>query len=419
MNNPRRVLTLTSVVSIASLALVSCAGGDAQPSESASATKTAQQEEVAQLTPRIFLTFDGGVMVLDATSGEHLSTLDEPGFLRLSPAGDGRHVMVADGDEFKVLDSGLVTREHGDHNHYYEQDAAWTGASFDAPEAGHVVSNQGKTALFADGTGGVQLMNSSVFVDGAVDQSAITQEKTDNPHHGVAVPLSDGGLLVTQGDEESRDTIQVWDADGSVVAETTDCPGVHGEAVVNDARGDIVSLGCENGPVIYRDGEFHKVEVPEKYQRSGNQFSAEGSPIVLADYKVDEDAELERPTRIGLIDTRTDQISTVDLGSEYWFRSLARGKDGQAVVLTYDGRLNIVDPETGQITDRIDVIPEWEEKEDWQQPGPSVQVAGEYAYVTDPEEKKLHVVNVKRATVVDTFELPEIPNEVAVVTGKA
>ena len=81
-----------------------------------------------------------------------------------------------------------------------------------------------------------------------------------------------------------------------MAAETTGCPGVHGEAAAQPtAQGDVVSLGCENGPVVYRDGAFHKVTVAEGYQRSGNQFGSHDSPIVLADYKTDADAEQERP----------------------------------------------------------------------------------------------------------------------------
>lgn len=425
MVNRKRILGCGCALSAALLVLTSCVSAtqELESSESTESATPAQSEtprrdEVQQLTPRVFLTFDGGVMALNAQTGEHVGTVKEDGFLRLSALTDGRHIVVADGDEFKVLDSGLVAREHGDHNHYYEQNPMWTGVRFDAPEASHAVSHHGKTALFSDGDGQVQVVDNSVFAQDAVEQSQIIQRATSGAHHGVAVPLSDDGLLVTQGDEEHRDTIQALDKEGKLIAETTDCPGVHGEAVVRVASRDVVSVGCENGPVVYKDGKFHKVDVPEDYQRSGNQFSAPDSHIVLTDYKVDQDADLERPTRIGLIDTQTAQMKTVDLGSPYWFRSFGYGKGNKAVVLTYDGNLNMVDTKTGEISGRVKVVDHWEESEDWQEPGPAVQVLGEYVYITEPGAKKLHVVNIERSELVESFELPEVPNEMMVVDGK-
>jgi hypothetical protein len=366
----------------------------------------------------VVLTYDGGLMTMDAESGKVVATTEHDGFLRLNNAGDGRHVLVSDSDVFRLFDTGLVDQTHGDHSHYYEQAPTLTDTVLEAPEAAHVVVHEGKTALFADGTGAIQIMDSTAFSDSVVEDDEVERHATESAHHGVAVPLMDGNLLLTQGTEEARETVQVLTPAGEVVAETTDCPGVHGEAAAAPTeQGDVVTLGCENGPVVYRDGAFHKVDVAEDYQRSGNQFGSHASPIVLADYKTDPDAEQERPTRIGLIDTRTDSIRTVDLGSAYWFRSLARGPEGQALVLTYDGQLNILDADTGEVLHEVDVVEPWEEPEEWQEPGPAVKVAGDRAYVTDAAAKKLHVVDINAGTVVDSFDLPETPNEIAVVDG--
>lgn len=432
MHTSSRSLALSGLV-IAALALSACSSGPTgtepaaqnspaattSPSDSPSASETAsERQEVASLTPRVVLTYDGGLMTLDGESGEVLGTTEHDGFLRLNNAGDGRHVLVSDSDVFRLFDTGLIDRAHGEHSHYYEQPPVLTDTTLEAPEAAHVVVHKGRTALFADGSGAIQIMDSTAFSDGVLEDGEVEEHATESPHHGVAVPLTDGNLLLTQGTEESRDTVQVVTPEGEVVAETTDCPGVHGEAsAAPTEQGDVVSLGCENGPVIYRDGAFHKVAVEEDYQRSGNQFGSHGSPIVLADYKTDPDADQERPTRIGLIDTRTDSIRTVDVGSAYWFRSLARGPEGEALVLTYDGQLNILDADTGEILHEVDVVEAWEEPEEWQEPGPAVKVAGDRAYVTDAAAQQLHVVDIAAGTVLDSFDLPETPNEIAVVDG--
>ena len=412
-----------AAMAVAAFALTACgvsgkaeSGAAASPPSASETASEAAAREVSSLTPRAVVSYAGGLLTVDTESGEVIDDTKREGFLRLNNAGDGRHVMVSDSDVFRVHDTGLDAQEHGDHYHYRESAPELTDVTFDAPHAGHVVVHNGRTTLFGDGDGSIKTFDSEALKDGMPETRETSAE---NPHHGVALELADGTLFTTQGTEEERNTVQVLNEDGSVKAETTDCPGVHGEAAAAPGKStDTVVVGCENGPVIYRDGEFHKVAVADAYARSGNLAGSEESPIVLGDYKVDEDAEQERPTRVALFDTRDDSHQLVDLDSSYWFRSLARGPEGEALVLTYDGKLNVIDEETRAVTQKIDVIEPWEEKEDWQEAGPAITVAGSNAYVTDAENKKLHVVDLAEGEVTTSVDLPETPVEMAVVTGK-
>jgi hypothetical protein len=418
---------LGSAASLAALALAvsACApgadaSGTAPAAESAAAGSPVNEEqrasrtEVASISPRVVLSHDGGLITLDAESGEVVHEEDQPGFLRLNNAGDGQHVMVTNGNTFEVYNTGIDAQGHGDHFHYYESDPGLSGISFEAPHAGHAVVHNGVTTLFADGDGSIQTFTSEHLKDG---QPRTEKTAADAAHHGVALQLVDGTLLTTQGTEDARDTVQVKDGD-KVVAEISDCPGVHGEAAAApNGSGDVVVLGCENGPVVYRDGGFHKVKGEHDYQRNGNLAGSEASHIVLGDMKVDASAELERPTEVALIDSLEDSQTTVELGSSYWFRSLARGPEGEALVLTYDGELNVIDEETGKITNEIPVIGSWEEKEEWQQPGPILKAAGSMAYVTDAENRKLVIVDLAAGEIVNEIDLEVAPVEMAVVTG--
>ncbi len=391
-------------------------GEEAGAAESPSSDRT----EVGALSPRIVLAHEGGVVTLDSADGSVLNETPVEGYVRLNPAGDGRHVAVSASDAVTMYDTGLLAQGHGDHFHYYVQDPALTDLSLEAPMPGHVVPHGDRTAIFADGTGDITLIDPTALGDGQLD--VLEETATEDPHHGVAVPLSDGGLLTTQGTEDARSTVQVLDADGQVVAETDDCPGVHGEAAAQPTEsGDVISLGCENGSVIYRDGEFHKVAIDGDYQRSGNQKGHEDSPIVLADHKVEAEPAggIERPTEIALIDTRDATQQIVDLGSPYWFRSLDRGPDGEALVLTYDGELNILDPDSGEILHEVPVTGEWEEGENWQEAGPMLSVADGTAFVVDPEAKKLSMVDVASGEVYRELDLPVVPHEIQVTTGTA
>lgn len=423
----RRHAVTTTAVTTAGLLLSSCAsptgfGDSAHTSASSTPGRTStagsNEREVASLSPRVVLSHAGGITTLDASTGQVVDETNHPGFLRLANAGDGRHVMVSDSDTFRVYDAGIEAQRHGDHAHYREFTPGLTGVTYAAPHARHVVVHAGLTTLFADGSGAIQIVPSAKIAD---PSATIRHAKTEAPHHGVALELSDGSLVATHATKDARSTVRLTKGE-RVLAQTTDCPGVHGEAVAAPtARGDVVTFGCENGPVVLRDGAFHRVPVKDAYARSGNLAGSQGSPIILGDYKVekktDENAEPEHPTRVALIDTRRDRLDLVDLGSTYWFRSLARGPKGEGVVLTSDGALKIVDPVRKSVTASIPAIAPWTEKKDWQQPGPVVKVAGTNAYVTDAEQRKLVVVDLTKAAVTKRIDLPHTPVEMAVVTG--
>ena len=426
------VLSIIAAVSSTALLITSCSnseGESASPSESAPASESHEHDheheshegmesgegetEVAQLPNRVVLSHEGGLKTYDAKTGEVIEEEDLPGFLRLNNAGDDRHVMVTKGDEFLTYDSGLITKPHGDHNHYYTAAPKLNDATYEAPEAGHVVTHDGFTALFSDGDGTAQVIPD----DQLVDPNDVKTFESGAAHHGVAVPLEDGSIVMTKGTEEERDTIQHKDKDGNVLAETNECPGVHGEAAAGNGK---LFFGCEDGPVVFDGSDFQKVDVSayagaEGYQRSGNSVGSEESDVILADNKTEKDAEFERPTSVALVNTEDNSAKEVELDSSYWFRSLARGPLGEAIVLTTDGKLNIIDPDTGEITKKIDAISEWTENEEWQLPGPILKSKDGYAYVTDANKQELVVIDLLKGEEVKRTQLDYEPTEMSVL----
>ncbi|MFF2450869.1 zinc metallochaperone AztD [Isoptericola sp. NPDC058082] len=400
------------------LALASCASADpadgaasAEPAAEPSSAETAQATEAAAATARIALTYDGGVVVLDAQTLEQVADLPLEGFTRLNPVGDGRHLLASTTGGFRALDLGAWAEAHGDHHHYWTSEPRLTDVTYAAEEPGHVVVHGGRTVLFDDGTGQVRVLDSAHVAEGEAPARELT---TPSAHHGVAVELGDDSLLVTEGTEESRSGVRVLDADDQEIAASDDCPGVHGEAVAAD---EAVVVGCEDGVLVYADGELTKVQAPDAYGRIGNQAGSEESPVVLGDYKTDPDAELERPTRVSLVDTRSGDLSLVDLPSSYTFRSLARGADGAALVLGTDGSLHVIDPGSGKLTTSIPVIDAWEEPAEWQEPRPAVLALDGSVYVTDPATKSVHAVDVESGEVWKSVRLDVAPNEISGVSG--
>ncbi|MFD6060915.1 zinc metallochaperone AztD [Rhodococcus wratislaviensis] len=357
---------------------------------------TAEATTTDSATPRLALSYDGGVLVLDAQSLDVVGSAEVDGFTRLNPAGDDRHVLVSTGNSFTALDTA---------------EPALTDVTFEAKTPGHVVRHDGKTVLFDDGTGLVRVFDPAGLSEGTPDTTEFT---TPEAHHGVAVELSDGSLLTTIGNEDKRTGIVVLDRDRKEIVRNEDCPGVHGEAV---AAGETVVVGCQNGLLIYRDGVITKVTSPDPYGRIGNQAGDEDSPIILGDYKTDPDAELERPERVSLTDTATGQLTLVDLGTSYTFRSLGRAPHGEALVLGTDGAVHVIDPNSKAVSRTVDVIDPWTEPDKWQSPRPALYVQDHTAYVTDPANKKIHTIDLDTWAVSGQADLPETPNEITGVAG--
>lgn len=358
-------------------------------------------------------------MILDGKTFEVIQTIEKEGFLRLQPAGDNRHLVVADGSSYTMLDMGAWTQAHGDHDHYYTTTPTLTSLSFAADGTGHVITDYGRSAMFADNTGTIEVY-SPADLTGA-DQYTAASVSTEtitlpSPHHGLAIPLENNQYLVSVGTEDARTGAAVINADGSVVTENLDCPGIHGEAI---AANNTFTVGCQDGALIYSEGTFTKVSNPEDpYSRSGNQAGDPNSEIVLADYKTDKEAELERPEQFSLINTVTKERTKIALpeGVSYTFRSLARGPESSHLLLTTDGKLRFW-AEDGTELGSVDIMDPWTESTVWQDPRPAIWVDGETAYVTDPASKKLHVISLAKiaegsAEVFASVDLPQVPNEI-------
>ncbi|OKH69304.1 hypothetical protein EB74_30240 [Mycobacterium sp. SWH-M5] len=382
-----RPLPLTAA--LGALALVSTlagCGGEAERSTS---------EPIAE---PLVATYDGGLYVLDGTTLDVVADIPMEGFLRVNPAGDDAHVLVTTNEGFRLLDA---------------KSGELTETTFTASEPGHVVPHGERTALFADGSGEITIFDPHELADGKPEVTTLSSPK---PHHGVALLLSDGSFIRTEGDPDERFGAVAFDSNQAEIARSTECPGIHGETVV---EGETVVFGCENGVLTYSDRVFTKIAAPGEYGRVGTVKGHDDSPIALGDFKVDPDAELERPNQFALIDTASNRLQLVTLppSVSYSFRSLARGPHAEALILGTDGKLYVIDPASGDTVKTIAVTEPWTEPDDWQQPRPTVFTRDHDVYVTDPATKQLHLVDVDSGAVTKTATLEKTPNELSGAVG--
>ncbi len=394
-----------ALVGAAALLLTGCAGG---PSESAPTTASGAANEP---TPRIAVTYDGGIAVLDADTLEQVGDLPIEGFTRVNPAGDGRHVFVTVPAGFQLLDTGAWT---ADGKSYAEApvlgDVVWKGE-----KAGHVVVHGDKTVLFADGTGDFSSFDTAALLTSGGKLPATQDFTSEAAHHGVAIELTSGEVISTLGDEEGRTGARVLDAAGAETARFEQCPAIHGEAAAAD---EVVVFGCQDGAITYKDGQFTKITAPDPFGRIGNIFTTDDSAIALGDYRDDQDAEGYLLQSFVVIDTAANTMKKVDLpdGVGYTFRDLGRGANGEFVILGTDGALHIFD-ETGASLATHPVIGAWEGPAEWQDPHPALKIQNGVAYVSEPSANELHAVDLRTGEITATATLPGTPNELAVVTG--
>ena len=406
----RRQTRWMVAVAVAGVSLLATACASTSESAPESAVETAPETapesttEGASAEGRLAVAYENGLAVLDGETLEVVDRFETEEFTRLNPFGDGRTVVVTTSQGFQVLDTA---------------EPALTDLVFDATTPGHVVIHEGKTVLFDDGTGTTTILDTDAF-DGGYDELPESETyAADAAHHGVSIVLEDGTLVTTVGDETARTGAVAlhphedhWDE----AASSDQCPGIHGEGT---AAGEAVIFGCEDGALLFQDGAFTKLTAPDDYGRMGNAYVSETSPIVVGDYKNDPDAEGYLLNALTLIDTDAVTYEVVDLPDDvqFTYRDVARGPEDLAYILATDGRIHVLDPETGELTDAFEVVAPWEGPVEWQDPHPAMKVSGDIAYVTEPATNTVHAVDLTTGETVASAELDAAPNELAVALG--
>jgi hypothetical protein len=395
----------------AGLALSGCATA----SDSAGGAAPEPSAGSGEATPRVAVSYDGGVLVLDGTTLELVGEFASEPFTRLNAAGDGRHLFLTTSEGFQLLDAGTWTDASGQAQ---TADPELTDAVVAAATAGHVVRHAGKTVLYDDATSDTTIFETADLLEagGSLPEAEVVPGV--DAHHGVSVVLEDGTVVTTVGDADGRTGIRALDDHGHEIAVSDQCPGVHGEGTT---AGEVLVFGCEDGVLLYDAGEIVKLDAPDEYGRTGNAYVSETSPIMVGDYKDDPDAEGYFLHHLVLADTEARTLQVVDLpeGVEYTWRGVARGPDDDAFILAGDGSIHVLDPATGELTDSFPVIEPWESPAEWQEPHPAIVVHGEIAYVTEPAANAIHRVDLTTGEVIASATLDETPNEFAVATGTA
>ncbi|MFD1858917.1 hypothetical protein EHW97_05730 [Aeromicrobium camelliae] len=160
-----------------------------------------------------------------------------------SLASDGRFAYVGADEWTHVLDTGVWTWPHGDHNHYYRGELADLDAH--GWGDGHAIGGFGTaTAAFDDASGEVTVVDRDALEDGEVTTATFD---AGEPHHGFALGVGDRLLTSTSSGPELPDGLQWRDHEGEVVEELdVPCADLHGAARVRDT----VVVACDGGALV-------------------------------------------------------------------------------------------------------------------------------------------------------------------------
>jgi hypothetical protein len=369
--------------------------------------------EVDEPMPRLSVadSESGTLELLDLVEGSVLASFDATGPAYLST--DGRIVYLIDyeGGSVTVVDTGSWVVDHGDHSHAYIAEPTVLGQR-DGDRPAHVVSNEGLTTIFFDGTGVAEVFEEKAIVAGELEP-AFTIE-TALPHHGVVIPFA-GHFVVTIPGATSEDLpvgVEVRHDDGEVEASFEDCPELHGEAAFDDG----VLLACEDGLLWVTGDEgawdAEKLAYPDGTPAGDRTWSfahEHGVPVV---------AGALGETALLVVDTSTDEARRIELPSAPV--AVAIADDGAHLVgLTADGQLHLIEAATGTIESSGPVLDAIDTAAEDGPPAPSIVVAGQRAYVSDPVNGSIiEVAYADDMRVARTFDLGVVPARLA-LTGAA
>ncbi|TDQ51975.1 hypothetical protein [Actinorugispora endophytica] len=398
--------------SLLSVALLASACGDARDTpedEAAPEAETSWPEREAShgaVLPRLVVSDadSGTATVIDVATGETVGTVEGAGPARLTPVtADGTLVLLAqEGDDtVQLLDAGIRYEAHGGHADPKPVEPALVDGAQTIAAPGGVVVHDGHAAVLSHGDGAV-----SVFaLDGSEAPAEFAAEatvETGADGAGSAVPVGHD-LVVGLGDDNG---VRVLAEDGAVEHEFADCPDAAGAAATAEAT---ALFGCADGvlEVTGHDGEWEAVKIASPAGADGGRVtSIAGAPdqeVVLGDYS-DES--------VVLIDTHDDTATEVAVPGTvaaiawdpYWIRGL---------VLTADGVLHSVDPETGEIAHSVEATGGFAPED-----GRAAIAVGEnHVYLTNPATGELVEVSVSGdGLAVERNQLLDLsPHDLAVV----
>ena len=274
--------TLTTVLALTSLVtLAACASTpNAAPEPDSSAVPHgfvagATEADEAQIRLSYLSADSGTITMIDPLTGEEGFSTAVPGATSLSH--DGRYIFVRTTPTapLKMIDTGVWTRAHGDHSHFYSSPAHTVETDSRLP-SGTAIGDGNKVAIFDESTG-----TTSILLREALDKGEVHVALSipGTPHTGLAVPYKGHVLITSAPDSDKLPTavsaVGAADASGSLESlPNAECPALRGHAITSYG----VLFGCSDGVLMVSDdaGTLTAAKIPYPSANPGERIESFG-----------------------------------------------------------------------------------------------------------------------------------------------
>ena len=374
----------------------------------------------------------GRLLIADAIEA-HLSVIDlttedvDSGLFEIAAAGarvlpspTHRYGFVLargpeDGDDrVHIFDGGVFLVEHDDHYDLVTEPVSRHSLEIVEENPIHFVNSHGWTAIFADTSGHVILINEHDLTESRGDYEPIVLEA--GPQHGAALVMSDDHVVVTTKNPDDPDDVlpvgvEVWTFDSEVVydASNRSCPGMHGEA--HNEHG--AAFGCIGGVLFLHahDGEYEHVFIanpPEMYEsaRIGSVYGHHHLDHFFgsASYRGEDGWNSDG---IWLIDAAVGTMTRVfDEGT----LAVVIGDHGETLyLLGADAVLYALDAHDGEMIASAEMVGAGESGR------PGMIAVGEHLFITDPGDGHVLLVDGHSLEVVEEWHVGGAPGSLAFV----
>lgn len=336
--SPRRLAPLGALllVALAGCAAPASPAGDTPTDPSADTHgEIAGAAELAE--PAVGLTsIDGEGRV------SHLDLLEETtvdlGAVRapLSMHSDGRYLFAADESGVSVVDSGVWTWDHVDHFHYYRAEARILGDVEGEGIAAVATSNSsttGGTGLFFPESGEAVLLDTEALSTGEIVETFRLQTA---PGAGLVVPAGSFAAVVAGGE------LTLHATDGTAVGEAATCADPAG--TITTRVGAVI--GCQDAALLVSVADEQPVveRIPYPAGATAPRATAfanrEGRPTVAA---------VAEGVGVWMLDTRERSWTLLPTAEPVVQVTAVDDKDANLLALTADGRVLVLDGETGAL----------------------------------------------------------------------
>lgn len=362
----------------------------------------AQHHHSSEHTLRLIVS-DGKTNVLnvvDAHDGNIVSSFGTPGRLsglETGPSGQYAYAIHRDDHRLTVLDSGLSTVSHGDHNDLQEKTPYILATLNTGRQPTHFLVSGDLINVFNDGDGTVAIFGEDLL--GKTNDMNII--KVTKPDHGAPLLIGDvllsGHLTLNRADAYDIKS-------GRLIKQLPTCTALHGGTVI----GDTAFFGCKEGVQVLtvkgQDIQARMIPNPAGTP-AGNRvgmFTHAETPFTFADFG----------KGVARLTPSSEALKVTALSGKP--RTFELSEDGKAlVVFTNDGQLHKLSAVTGQVLKSVRLVNTFEEGE---KAGirPDMALAGDRVYVTSPETGEVLEVNLADLSVTRRIKVGGTPSFITV-----